>query len=214
MKQQSKPLLAALDLLKKIAVFLMNPSQSVNYVECHDNHTMWDKLVSCLPDLDDLFHIKYHRLATGLVLVSQGIPFLHSGQEFFRTKRGDGNSYKSPDHINQLDWDRKHQYKENVNYIKGMLQIRKQLTCFRLKTAEAIREKIQILPLPSPLIGFSLQNQSNEFREVLLLINPLRSKQPIQIPEGNWRLLANDKKAGIYSKNIFLAKKWYWNPFV
>ncbi|SDM28057.1 type I pullulanase [Bacillus sp. OK048] len=198
--------------VKKESGLFTNPSQSVNYVECHDNHTMWDKLVSCLPDLDHQFHIKYHRLATGLVLVSQGIPFLHSGQEFFRTKRGDGNSYKSPDHINQLDWDRKHQYIENVHYIKGMIQIRKQLTCFRLKSAEEIRAHIQILPLQNPLIGFCLQNQGNEFREVLLLINPLRSKQPIQIPEGKWRLLANDKKAGIYSNEFISSKELVLEP--
>ena len=173
---------------------------------------MWDKLVSCLPDLDQQFHINYHRLATSLVLVSQGIPFLHSGQEFFRTKRGDGNSYKSPDHINQLDWDRKHQYLENVNYIKGIIQIRKELTCFRLKSAEEIRDQIKVLPLPSPLIGFSLQNKSNDIREVLLLINPLRSKHTIQVPDGNWRLLANDKKAGIYSNQYISSKEVVLEP--
>ena len=66
----------------------MNPFQSVNYVECHDNHTMWDKLLACFPDADDALRINYHRLATRIVLLSQGIPFLHSGQEFFRTKQG------------------------------------------------------------------------------------------------------------------------------
>jgi pullulanase len=172
----------------------------VNYVECHDNHTMWDKLLSCLPDMDELLHIKYHRLATGLVVLSQGIPFLHSGQEFFRTKRGDGNSYKSPDHINQLDWNRKQFYLDNVNYIKGLIQIRKQLTCFRLKTGDEVRNQIKLLPLPSPLIGYSLQNHTHDFREVLLLINPTRSKQSIPIPGGNWNVLANDKVAGISSK--------------
>jgi pullulanase len=184
---------------KKEGGLLTNPSQSVNYVECHDNHTMWDKLLSCLPDMDELLHIKYHRLATGLVILSQGIPFLHSGQEFFRTKRGDGNSYKSPDHINQLDWNRKQLYSDNVKYIKGLIQIRKQLTCFRLRTGDDIRNQIKLLPLPSPLIGYSLQNHNHDFREVLLLINPLRKKQSIPTPEGNWIVLANEKTAGISS---------------
>ncbi|MEH7250031.1 type I pullulanase [Neobacillus niacini] len=188
----------SIGLIKKDSRLFNEPTQSVNYVECHDNHTLWDKLVYCLPDLDHLYHIKYHRLATGLVLLSQGIPFLHSGQEFFRTKRGDGNSYKSPNHINQLDWDRKDLYLENVNYIKGLIQIRKELPCFRFKSAEEIRSNTHILPLPKPIIGFSLQNKSHEFHEVLLLINPLRSKQTIQIPEGNWTLIANGQKAGIY----------------
>lgn len=186
---------------------LTEPSQSVNYAECHDNHTMWDKLVSCLPDLDHAIHMKYHRLATGLVVLSQGIPFLHSGQEFFRTKRGDGNSYKSPDHINQLDWDRKHLYKDNVNYIKGLIKIRKELPCFRMKSADQIRANTHILPLPAPLIGFSLQNQSEDFSEVLFLINPLRTKQLIEIPDGSWTVIANDKRAGIYSKQLVQGKE-------
>jgi pullulanase len=191
---------------------LSNPSQSVNYVECHDNHTMWDKLLSCLPDMDELLHIKYHRLATGLILLSQGIPFLHSGQEFFRTKRGDGNSYKSPDHINQLDWNRKQLYSDNVKYIKGLIQLRKQFPCFRLKTGDDVRDCIQVLPLPIPLIGYSIQNQNHDFTEVLLLINPLRSKQSIQIPDGNWSVLVDDKKVEILSKRVVSGKEMVLEP--
>jgi pullulanase len=191
---------------------LLNPSQSVNYVECHDNHTLWDKLISCLPDMDELLHIKYHRLATGLVVLSQGIPFLHSGQEFFRTKRGDGNSYKSPDHINRLDWNRKKLYSDNVNYIKGLIQIRKQFPCFRLKTGDAIRECIQVLPLPIPLIGYSIQNENHDITEVLLLINPTRSKQSIQIPDGKWSVLADAEKVGISSKRIISGKEMVLEP--
>jgi pullulanase len=191
---------------------LLNPSQSVNYVECHDNHTLWDKLISCLPDMDELLHIKYHRLATGLVVLSQGIPFLHSGQEFFRTKRGDGNSYKSPDHINRLDWNRKKFYSDNVNYIKGLIQIRKQFPCFRLKTGDTIRECIQVLPLPIPLIGYSIQNENHDITEVLLLINPTRSKQSIQIPDGKWSVLADDKKVEISSNQLISGKEMVLEP--
>lgn len=191
---------------------LSNPSQSVNYVECHDNHTMWDKLISCLPDMDELLHIKYHRLATGLIILSQGIPFLHSGQEFFRTKRGDGNSYKSPDHINRLDWNRKQLYSDNVKYIKGLIRLRKQFPCFRLKTGDAIRDCIQVLPLPIPLIGYSIQNQNHDFPEVLLLINPVRSKQSIQIPDGNWSVLADDKKVEISPKQMVSGKEMVLEP--
>lgn len=197
---------------KKDSSLFTKPSQGVNYLECHDNHTMWDKLVSCLPDTDHLIHTKYHRLASGLVLLSQGIPFLHSGQEFFRTKRGDGNSYKSPDHINQLDWDRKKKYLENVKYIKGLIQIRKAFSCFRLRSADDIRDCMHILPLPVPLIGFSLQNHSNEYREVLLLINPLRNKQLIQIPGGNWTIIANDQLAEINSNRNIRGKEIMLDP--
>jgi pullulanase len=169
------------------------PMQSVNYVECHDNHTMWDKLERCYPDMDEDALKKYHRLATCIVLLSQGIPFLHSGQEFFRTKSGVGNSYRSPDSINQLDWDRQLKYLENVEYMKGIIQTRKKFPCFRLRTAEEIRQKMRLLSLPHPLIGFSYQNSSEDVHEVILLINPTQTNQKVKIPEGDWAVLADEK---------------------
>ncbi|MCL6570931.1 MAG: type I pullulanase [Bacillus sp. (in: Bacteria)] len=184
--------------LKKSGLGLFNePSQSVNYVECHDNHTMWDKLLSCLPDTDDTIRFKYHRLATGIVILSQGIPFLHSGQEFFRTKQGEGNSYCLPDNINQLDWDRKSKYKENVSYIKGLIQIRKSFPCFRLRTASEIHRYIHYLQVTAPLLGYRFEMDDYE---VILLINPLSKEQLISIPEGEWAVLADDGYAGISSK--------------
>jgi pullulanase len=174
------------------------PFQSVNYVECHDNHTMWDKLIACLPDAEDSLRIRYHRLATSIVLLSQGIPFLHSGQEFFRTKKGDGNSYRSPDPINQLDWERKIIYKENVKYIKGIIQIRKSLSSFRMRTSAEIRANIRQLPLASPVLGYLFNRED----DVILLINPSSKKQAISIPEGDWAVLADHEQAEISSKKI------------
>lgn len=94
----------------------LEPTQTINYVESHDNHTLWDKIVGCNGHEVEDIQRKRQRLATTIVLLSQGIPFLHSGQEFFRTKQGIENSYRSPDSINMLDWARKKQYEENVNY--------------------------------------------------------------------------------------------------
>lgn len=169
------------------------PVQTVNYVECHDNHTLWDKLLACLPNSDDALRRKYHRLATGLVLLSQGIPFLHSGQEFFRTKQGDGNSYRSPDAINQLDWDRKTECKDNVEYMKGLIQIRKKFACFRLRTAKEIRSCIIRLPAVSPILGFLYQTDQ---AEIILAINPAVKTNSLSLPEGEWAVLADHQFAG------------------
>jgi pullulanase len=202
----------SIGLIEKDNGHFNEPFQSVNYVECHDNHTMWDKLMSCLQVPDNTLRMKYHRLATSLVIISQGIPFLHSGQEFFRTKNGVGNSYQSPDSINQLDWDRKFDYLANVNYIKGLIQIRKTLTCFRMKTAADIRNNMHPFPLPTPIIGFSYQNQSQDFTEVLVFINPVNSKQTIQLPEGEWTMLADDKFAGISSMKSKIRREIVLEP--
>ncbi|MDQ1144701.1 pullulanase [Bacillus sp. SORGH_AS 510] len=186
--------------LKKRNVRLFNePYQSVNYVECHDNHTLWDKLQACLPHADDRIRAKYHRLATGLVLLSQGIPFLHSGQEFFRTKQGEGNSYCSPDRINQLDWERKIQYKDNVNYLKGLIAIRRAMPCFRMRTAEEIRSNIRPLPSSSPILACSYQMVHDR---VIVIINPSVDDQLFTLPKGDWSILADQHDAGIYSKGV------------
>ncbi|MEH7500657.1 type I pullulanase [Neobacillus drentensis] len=183
--------------IKQGSAIFNEPFQSVNYVECHDNHTMWDKLLACLPDADDSLRMKYHRLATSIVLLSQGIPFLHSGQEFLRTKKGDGNSYRSPDEINLLDWERKIIYIENVEFIKGLIQIRKTFSCFRMRTSAEIRANIRQLPLTAPVLGYLFKKD-----DVILLFNPSTNLQEISIPEGNWTVLADHVQAGISSKMI------------
>ena len=183
---------------KQGSAIFNEPFQTVNYVECHDNHTMWDKLLACLPGADDSLRMKYHRLATSIVLLSQGIPFLHSGQEFFRTKKGDGNSYRSLDEINQLDWERKILYKDHVKYIKGLIQVRKQFPCFRMRTSAEIRTNIQQLLLASPLLGYWFKNDVG----IILLINPSTKKQVISLPDGDWAVLVDHENAGIIANRI------------
>lgn len=187
----------SIGLINKEDALFNEPIQTVNYVECHDNHTMWDKLKNCFPDADESLLCQYHRLATCIVLLSQGIPFIHSGQEFFRTKKGIGNSYRSPDCINALDWERKWKYREHVQYIKGIIGIRKKFPCFRLRNADEIRHKMQAYSAPHPVIGFVYENGSDDFQEVLLLCNPSTDKQIIHLPKGNWFVLANENKAAI-----------------
>ncbi|WP_286229389.1 type I pullulanase [Neobacillus mesonae] len=169
------------------------PVQTVNYIECHDNHTLWDKLQVCQKDTDEAVRQSYHRLATGIVILSQGIPFLHSGQEFFRTKQGDGNSYRSPDSINKLDWARKNKYKDNVEYIKGLIRIRKAYRCFRFRTAAEIRAQIRPFTAAPPLLGCILINGEES---LLLVINPSAESRSIVLPSGEWAVLVNDRYAG------------------
>ncbi|MBO0960334.1 type I pullulanase [Neobacillus sp. MM2021_6] len=189
----------SIGLTKRGTRLFNEPYQSVNYVECHDNHTLWDKLQACFPDVDEETRMKYHRLATGIVLLSQGIPFLHSGQEFFRTKFGEGNSYRSTDLVNQLDWDRKSQFKENVEYIKGLIQIRKTFSCFRMRTSKEIHSQIHLLSFPAPVVGFLFKKNH---KEVIIIINPSTIKQIIHLPDGEWSVLVNQKNAGISSKAV------------
>ena len=194
---------------KKSTRLFNKPQQSVNYVECHDNYTLWDKLQGCYSESDSAVQKKYHRLATGIVLLSQGIPFLHSGQEFFRTKQGDGNSYRSPDSVNQLDWERKSKYKDNVEYMKGLIKIRKEFSCFRMRTTEEIRAHIQALSFPAPVLGCLYQLPKEE---VILVINPSSQAHLITLPEGEWGILANHQFAGISANNFMSEQEYLLGP--
>ncbi|GLB58560.1 type I pullulanase [Cytobacillus sp. NCCP-133] len=196
-----KVLAGSIGLEKKEKGIFSSPSQSVNYVESHDNHTLWDKILVCTEGLDETIQQRKHRLATAMVLLAQGIPFLHSGQEFFRTKRGNGNSYRAPDSINKLDWERKIQFSDHVEYIRGIIEIRKNIPLFRLSSADSIRKSICFLNIKRPLIGFVLISSDGkaEWKRAAVLLNPTSAKEVIPLPEGVWEIFANHEKAGSMS---------------
>ncbi len=122
----------------------INPSQSLNYVECHDNHTYYDRAKMLLKDASDDVIKDYSRLALSLVILSQGIPFIHAGQCFLRTKKGDENSYKSSDEINAIDWDLKEKHIDLVNTVKDLIKLRKTYKVFRLDTNALIKKQVKI----------------------------------------------------------------------
>ena len=119
-----------------------NPQQMIAYADCHDNHTLWDKLMLSNPDKTVDERIEMQKLALTLVLTSQGVPFLHAGSEFLRSKRGVENSFESPDSINAIDWDRLSQYHEVNEYVKALIAMRKTHPAFWLgKTGSCISFK-------------------------------------------------------------------------
>ncbi|MBI9099154.1 MAG: type I pullulanase, partial [Spirochaetaceae bacterium] len=109
--------------------FFSAPVKSVNYVECHDNHTTFDKMTAAGIKKEEI--LPRQKLMLAAVLFSRGIPFLHSGQEMCRTKGGDHNSYKSSDAINGIDWDRRSEFRELVEFVKDAISLRKETALFR-----------------------------------------------------------------------------------
>jgi pullulanase len=193
----------------------LEPSQSVNYLESHDNHTMWDKFVKIQRDKEEENIVRSGRLATTILLLSQGIPFLHSGQEFYRTKNGDGNSYKSSDFINRLDWVRKQKFSEDVEFIKGVIELRKSHQAFRLRTTSQIRTHFEWLPLNEPLLGYRLNGIKGygEWSEIIVIFNPLRNTQKVQLTiTGQWVILLNHEKAGSKPIKTFEQNMVTLNP--
>lgn len=166
------------------------PRQVVNFVECHDNHTLWDKLVLSCPDADEAELTARHRLASSVVLTSQGIAFLHAGQEFMRTKQGVENSFKSPVEINWLDWERCAQRADDVTFMKKLIALRKAHPAFRLRSADEIRRHLVFELVPSGSIAFTLRDHAggDPARHLYVLYNSGEETE-VRLPEiGEWRI--------------------------
>ncbi len=155
-----------------------SPSQTVNYVEAHDNLTLWDKLyyTSTTESLEN--RIQMDKLATSIVFLSQGIPFIQAGQEFLRSKplpggnSFDHNSYKSPDAINSLKWNDKDRFRDVYEYYRGLIALRKKFSAFRYSTGEEVCRNLHFFDnLPNNVVGFSLAGDSL-LEEIIVFFNP------------------------------------------
>ncbi|WP_068677424.1 type I pullulanase [Oceanobacillus sp. Castelsardo] len=187
--------------------FVSNINQTINYVECHDNHTLWDRLLLTNPDASVDERKKIHQLATGLTLLSQGIPFIHAGQEWFRTKKGVENSYISSDEINQLDWDRRELEDENIQFVKSLISLRKTYEVFRLKSKDEIRRRFHILETQPPIFGFTLLGDD---ADISIYVNPTDQKVPLHLPSsGKWFVTLSN----IQSSKQVIGEFTSINPF-
>ncbi len=172
------------------------PWQCVNYASCHDNFTLYDMLVmgSTVASYEEINRMVM--MAGALVITSQGIPFLHAGAEMARTKLGDHNSYKSPDNINQIDWNRKHTFSEVYKYYRNLIQLRKNHPAFRMKSSHQIREHLIFSDGYMPgVASYVLVNHANgdEWRTILIVFNG--NTQSIKFPikkHIKWRLVASN----------------------
>jgi pullulanase len=139
------------------APYAKEPYQTVTYVECHDNHVLWDRLLNSNADNTEAERTEMHKLALSIVLTSQGISFLHAGTEFLRTKKGVENSYKSPDDINEMDWSLKTKNKAVYDYVQGLVRMRKAHPAFRMGTTANIAANLRFMDnQPAGIIGYTL----------------------------------------------------------
>ena len=170
----------------------------MSYNSCHDNHTLWDKLLITTPGLKDSDRLAMNRLAAAIVLTSQGIAFLHAGEEMARTKKGHENSYNLADTINAIDWRRKSKHAELVAYYRGLIALRKAYPAFRMKTADAIRCQLSFLPMPAPeMVGYCIAGADEDAEQLIVVFNATAQRQSLKLPASSWRVLVDGKHAGI-----------------
>lgn len=174
------------------APWAKEPYQTITYVSCHDNHTLYDRLVISMPEASDEQRQAMHRLANTIVLLSQGVPFLHAGVEFMRTKHGVENSYNAPDSINWLDWDRRELHQDHVNYYQDLIRFRKAHPAFRMGSASLIREHLTFIPTDNELLlQFEIDGKAagDTLERIRVVANGSGEDQFVSLPEGRWQLL-------------------------
>ncbi len=176
------------------------PRESINYVSCHDNLTLWDKLKKTCSGSDESQLIRYHRFAHAILFTAQGASFMQGGAEFLRTKYGDHNSYQSGDRINALKWNRKTEYNDTYKYIRGLIELRREHPAFRLETAAEIKKYLSFLSAPEGVVAFKLGPQAggDSWQKIIVIYNSRSEITAVELQEKKtWQLVVDENKAGI-----------------
>lgn len=169
------------------------PSQCINYVACHDNYTLFDKLKLSSPDATEADLRRMVKLAGAILLTSQGIPFLLSGMEFCRSKGGNGNSYKAPDAVNQIEWLDKTRYTDVFEYYRKLIELRKNHPSFRMPHASMIRENLNFCSeYKIGVVSYCLDGKAagDSWGQVFVAFNGNRETVNIPKPPKSMRLIA------------------------
>lgn len=183
-----------------------NPTEQISYVSCHDDMCLVDRLKASIPSLTDknipekertAELIRIDQLAQTAVFTSQGVPFILSGEEMLRDKKGVHNSYNSPDSINHLDWNNLQRYPQLFTYYKNLIQLRKNHPAFRLATGDKVRQHLEFLPAVNSkdvkqdcLVGFLLKDlqKIDAWKTIVVIYNFNKEAKEMAIPEGNYTI--------------------------
>ena len=170
------------------------PTQMISYVSCHDDMCLVDRLQSSIPGITTEELIKLDLLAQTAVFTSQGVPFMLSGEELLRNKKGVHNSFESPDSINQLNWDNLKQYPQVFNYYKNLIQLRKNHPAFRLGNADLVRKHLEFIDTPEYVVAFRLKNYAgrDDWRNIIVVLNANKEPMELTIPDGRYTIVCCD----------------------
>lgn len=185
-----------------------NPYQCINYVSCHDNHTLFDRIALTAPKASQAVRIRMNRLAAAFSILSQGVPFFHAGEEMLRSKpdgKGgfDENSYRSPDEVNAFRWENLSEpdYCKTIEYYRGLIAFRKAHSSLRLKYRKEVVNSVEMIPhRNSQVVIFRVLGDE---QDILLIFNAGSCEVHVNLPSGSWNVMIQDDIAG----TDILAKK-------
>ena len=187
------------ELLKKCFLgapdWCKSPTQTVNYASCHDNMTLMDRITVSTPNATPADRIRMNNLAAAVYLLSQGIPFIHAGEEILRSKGFDHNSYKSPDSVNSIKWNDLSvvAYQKTLAYYRGLIAFRKAHSVLRLTDAQEVHKAVRPVPgTPAHTAAFHLKGQE----ELFVVFNASETPQRFPLPQGKWTVCIDGDRAG------------------
>ena len=178
--------------------YALEPTQMMAYVSCHDDMCLVDRLkasafakenYSLSSQKEEL--IRLDLLAQTAVFTSQGVPFMLSGEELLRDKKGVHNSFESPDSINQLDWENKLRYPQVFQYYKKLIQLRRQHPAFRLGNSDLVRKHLEFLEAPESVVTYRLKNYAgrDSWRNIIVVLNSSKQEQTVSVPNGHYTVV-------------------------
>ena len=179
------------------APYANEPTQMIAYVSCHDDMCLVDRLKASIKGitLDEL--IRLDLLAQTVVMTSQGVPFMLSGEEMLRDKKGVHNSYESPDSINHLDWDNMERYPQVMDYYKNLIAMRKAHPAFHMGSADMVRRNLDFLPGGNCLVAFHINGKKvpgETWGDIYVAFNAHKRARTIEVPEGTYTVVCRNIK--------------------
>ncbi len=193
-----------------------NPTQVINYVSCHDDMSLVDKLNLSKPaGVTPAELNRFNKLAQTVVFTSMGVPFIYAGEEVYRNKKGVNNTYQSPDSINQINWDNKYFHNDVFEYYRGIIALRKLHPAFRIPT-QAMKEKhLKFLSPEVPnVVAYLLTENANgdSWKNILVLHNGNRKAVEITLPQGNWTTVVHDALVNLEGIGLVKTPKFTLAP--
>ncbi|WP_314589580.1 type I pullulanase [Paenibacillus terrigena] len=192
-----------------------NPTETINYVTAHDNLNLWDKVLktqhkdgqiktdpfATLTEANVLDNetVKRSLLANGIIFTSQGIPFMHAGDEMLRSKFGDHNSYASSDEVNKMRWEQKAKYQPVFDYVQGLIELRKTHPAFRMTTKQAVAANLQVMQKKDNIVAFQLKNFANQdpWNNIVVIYNANMNAKEVTLPSSAWKVVVDHTAAGV-----------------
>ena len=184
--------------------------QMIAYVSCHDDMCLVDRLKTSIPNLSEKDLIKLDLMAQTAVFTSQGIPFILSGEEMLRDKKGVHNSYNSPDSINHLDWNNLKRYPQVYDYYKNLIAFRKNhIGVFSIGSNPRkgeLASHLEFLPVDGDcLVAYRYKNikdYGDKWNSIIVILNGNNERKAVKLPKSTYTIVGDGdviNEKGLYT---------------